>query len=113
MPQHHIHQRRGYLYGSATTRRAGGMEHADRFGTDLAMRPATPPPVAEYDKWLASRNERGHGQLHKAKKTGARLRRIVVMRRAGETWAACGEAVGVSRSVARAWVEMLPYELNV
>ena len=84
-PSHPIHERRGYLYGDATTRRAGGIEHASKFGTDLAMRSATPPPVAAYDEWLNRPTNRRHNNSsnNHAAKTGFRLRRIVIMRSGG------------------------------
>lgn len=105
--------RRRSLYGSAATKQYGGIEHIDKFGTDLAMRSATPPPVAEYDAYLKSRNVRFSIHNHSAQKTGYRLRRIVVMRRNGSSWKECGEAVGVSATQAREWVEFLPLELAV
>jgi hypothetical protein len=115
-PSHPVHERRGYLYGNATTRRAGGIEHASKFGTGLVMRSAAPPPVAAYDAYLSSsntRNARNVRILHGTMKTGFRLRRIVVMRRAGSSWQQCGEAVGISAASARGWVEFLPHELGV
>ena len=112
-PSHPIHERRGYLHGDATTRRAGGIEHASKFGTDLAMRSATPPPVEAYDKWLRGGNNRYGRATHGVPKTGFRLRRIVIMRRAGSTWAECGAAVGLTGWTARSWAEFLPYELGV
>ena len=105
--------RRGSLYGSATIKKYGGIEHTDKFGTDLAMRSATPPPIVEYDAYLKSRNIRFVSHNHKTQKTGYRLRRIVVMRRNGSSWKECGEAVGVSASLAKEWVEFLPLELAV
>lgn len=112
-PSYPMHDRRKSLYGKAVTNAHGGIEHADRFGTDLAIRPATPPPVAEYDAYLNSRNVRFCATNHKTQVTGFRLRRIVIMRRAGSSWKECGEAVGTSAGAARSWVEFLPYELAV
>jgi hypothetical protein len=112
-PSHPVRERRGYLYGDATTRRAGGIEHASKFGTDLAMRSATPPPAEAYDDWLRGRNIRHYGGVHGVQKTGFRLRRIVIMRRAGSSWAECGAALGITHSAAKNWVEFLPHELGV
>jgi len=100
------------LYGDPETGKAGTIKHADSFGTDLAMRSATPPPIAEYDEWLKARNVRFCMTNHGTQKTGYRLRRIVVMRRAGASWKECGEAAGVSGSTAKEWVEMLPLGLG-
>jgi hypothetical protein len=92
------------------TRKSGGIIHADTFGTDLQMRSATPPPVADYDEWLRSGNNTLHGN---SRCTGAKLRRIVIMRRDGCTWRECGEAVGVSATTAWKWVEFLPMRMGV
>lgn len=108
-----MHDRRGSLYRAPVTRKGGGIEHSDTFGTDLKMRPATPPPVEEYDAYLRSRNVRFCSTNHGTQKTGFRLRRIVIMRRAGSGWKECGDAVGITPATARAWVEFLPYELAV
>jgi len=105
--------RQSALRGGPVTHRFGGIEHADKFGTDLAMRPATPPPIAEYDAYLKARNVRVSSTIHTPQKTGYRLRRIVVMRRAGSSWKECGEAVGISGPAAQDWVAFLPYELAV
>lgn len=103
--------RRKSLYGAAVTSGHGGIEHSDKFGTDLKMKSATPPPVEEYDAYLRGRNVRFSATSHTPQKTGFRLRRIVIMRRAGSTWGECGAAVGISNKAARAWVEFLPLEL--
>ncbi len=108
-----MHDRRGALYGAPVTRKVGGIEHSDKFGTDLKMRPATPPPVEEYDAYLRGRNVRFCNTNHGTQKTGFRLRRIVVMRRSGCSWKECGDAVGIKPDTARTWVEFLPYELAV
>ncbi len=99
------------FYGPANTRSYGTITHADDFGTDLRLRSAAPPSVAEYDAWLRGRNVRAGNSAHKTNQTGWRLRRIVIMRREGCTWKECGEAVGVKAGVARDWTEMLPREL--
>ena len=106
-------QCRSSLYGNAETRKGGGIEHADKFGTNVAIRSATPPPVELYDKYLRSRNVRFQSTNHRTQKSGFRLRRIVIMRRAGSTWKECGDAVGISAASARDWVEFLPLELAV
>jgi len=106
-------QPRSALYGAAATRKGGGIEHADRFGTNLAIRSSAVPAVAEYDDYLKRQNERRINRIHAANKTGARLRRIVIMRREGASWKSCGDATGVSGACAKGWVEYLPQALGV
>ncbi len=101
------------LYGPAATPKYGAVTHADRFGTDICLRSAAPPPVGEYDAYLKGRNIRGFDHINRTNKTGFRIRRIVIMRRAGSTWKECGEAVGISAQAAREWTEMLPLELAI
>lgn len=118
MERPHPHQpgypnRRGSLYGTPTVAGYGVIEHADSFGTDMAVRSKVPPPVAEYDEYLKGRNVQFCGTNHNIQKTGYRLRRIVVMRRNGSTWKECGDATGISAKAARSWVEMLPLGLGV
>ncbi len=106
-------QDRAGLYGKSVTRNHGGIGYADKFGTDLTMRSSAPPPIAEYDAYLKASNVRFRATNHSTQKTGYRLRRIVVMRRAGASWKECGEAVGISSQIAKEWVEFLPLELAV
>lgn len=102
------------LYGAPVTANYGGITHSDKFGTDIAMRSAAPPPVSAYDEYLArATNRKPVIHINQVVRTGFRLRRIVVMRRQGATWKECGEAVGVSGPVAKSWVEFLPIELGV
>lgn len=102
------------LYGAPVTAKYGSITHSDKFGTDIAMRSAAPPPVSAYDEYLARETIRKPLiHINQVVKTGFRLRRVVVMRRQGATWKECGAAVGVSGSVARSWVESLPTELGV
>jgi hypothetical protein len=69
-------------------------------------------PVAEYEAWLRGRN-RNRYMNGNNQSTGAKIRRIVIMRRQGSTWKECGAAVGVSGNCAQDWVEFLPFELSV
>lgn len=107
--------RKRSLEGPPITHKRGGIEHADKLGTDIAVRSAVPLPVAEYDKWLGSGNAWSEFQKspHRTEKTGYRLRRIVIMRREGATWKDCGEAVGVTGDTAKQWVEFLPMDLAI
>lgn len=87
--------------------------HIVHKGPNVAIRSAAPPPVAAYDEWFAERqrtsNRRGRG---KTPMTGAKLRRMVVMRRQGSTLKECGAAVGIGQVPAMEWLALLPSELG-
>ena len=78
-------------------------------GRRIAIQAKPIAPVADYEKWLRERNRWSYG----GKCTGAKMRRIVIMRRQGSSWKECGEAVGVVGTAAKAWVEFLPFELSI
>ena len=79
-------------------------------GRRIAIQAKPIAPVADYEKWLRNRNRyRGYGGKYSA----AKVRRVVIMRRQGSSWKECGEAVGVSGSAAKSWVEFLPFELSI
>ena len=62
--------------------------------------------VAEYDQWLASAlsvDPRGRTKL-----TGAKLRRAVQMRQAGQGLTAIGRAIGMDGSWVGQWLKRLP-----
>lgn len=71
----------------------------------------TPPPTTEYDDWLNSRNRAQHSGYMMKKMSGAQLRRAVVMRKQGETWKSCGEAIGYSGKAVKQWLDFLPLHL--
>lgn len=79
-------------------------------GAKLRMQPKPIAPVEAYDAWLRSRNNYGGTR---SPVTGAKLRRIVIMKRQGSTWEECGYAVGVRGGTAASWVAFLPFELSV
>lgn len=79
-------------------------------GSQIAIRAKPVAAAAEYDAWLKSRN-RYVNSNHKC--TGVKMRRIVIMRRQGSSWKECGEAVGVTGSAAKDWVEFLPLHLAI
>lgn len=87
--------------------------HCDHHGVFLRMHSATPPPAEEYNRWLAdwiaTSDKHGRG---KTPLTGAKLRRIVVMRRQGSSLAECGRAVGVSPKPVLDWLARLPVEMS-
>lgn len=106
------------LYGEgrhdpAVTRSYGTLIHADKFGTDLAMRSAAPPSVDVYQQWLESRNVGQHAGYRKRKWTGSQVRRCVIMRRQGATWTECARAIGLAKGdTVRAVLDFLPLELQ-
>lgn len=97
------------IYTSAVTKGTGLVVSAHHNGKNIAIQARPIAPVADYEKWFRSRNRWNDG----GKITPAKVRRVVIMRRQGSTWKECGEAVGVSGSRAREWVEFLPLELAV
>ena len=99
------------IYSSpASTAKHGTIVSVHHNGRRLAMQAKPIAPVDDYAMWLWSRNRRSYSGN---KCTGAKLRRIVIMRRQGSTWKECGEAVGVSGNCAKEWVDFLPFELSV
>lgn len=99
------------IYSSpASVAKHGTIVSVPHNGRRLAMQAKPIAPVADYEAWLRGRNRRTHSGN---RCTGAKMRRVVIMRRQGSTWKECGEAVGVSGSAAKDWVEFLPFELSV
>jgi hypothetical protein len=95
---------------TASTAKCGTILSVPHNGRRIAMQAKPIAPVADYDEWLWNRNRRTNSNN---RCTGAKLRRIVIMRRQGSTWQECGEAVGVKAWSAKAWVEFLPFDLSV
>ena len=101
------------IYSSpASTAKHGTIISVHHNGRRLAMQAKPIAPVADYEAWLRGRN-RNRYMNGNNQSTGAKLRRVVIMRRQGSTWKECGAAVGVSGSCAQDWVEFLPFELSV
>lgn len=101
------------IYSSpASTAKHGTIISVPHNGRRLAMQAKPIAPVADYEAWLRGRN-RNRYMNGNNQSTGAKIRRIVIMRRQGSTWKECGEAVGVSGRCAQDWVEFLPFELSV
>jgi len=101
------------IYSSpASTAKHGTIVSVPHNGRRLTVQAKPVASVADYEAWLQARNR--NRRTHSGSKcTGPKLRRIVIMRRQGSTWKECGEAVGVTGSVAQDWVEFLPFELSV
>lgn len=87
----------------------GGQSKVYHKGVFLRMQAAAPPPVAEYDHWLAgmaSSDPRGKSAM-----TGAKLRCAVVMVRQGGLQKSISTALGVSQACVSKWLALLPPEL--
>jgi hypothetical protein len=99
---------------SASTAKHGTIISVHHNGRRLAVQAKPIAPVADYEAWLRGRNYRQFSCPHNRRaRDGAALRRIVIMRRQGSTWKECGEALGISGSAAKNWVEFLPFELSI
>jgi hypothetical protein len=64
---------------------------------DVHMMPTATPPAEEYEAWLnrpSNRARRGNMHDPNAGISGTKLRRVVIMRKQGETWADCARAIG-------------------
>ena len=63
---------------------------------DVHMMPTATPPAEEYEAWLnrPSNQSRPTRRDPDAGISGAKLRRVVIMRKQGETWADCARAIG-------------------
>ena len=103
------------IYSSpASVAKHGTIVSVPHNGRRIAMQAKPIAPVADYEAWLRGRNYRQFScPHHRRPRDGAALRRIVIMRRQGSTWKECGEALGISGSAAKNWVEFLPFELSI
>ncbi len=79
----------------------------------IRMTPRRIAPVEKYDDWLGSRNRYVRHNPHRLNITGARIRRVVIMRRQGESWKDCSVAVGLSVFAIKAYTEFLPMDLQI
>lgn len=105
--------RANQIYDTATTAKTGTIISVPHNGKNVRIQAKPIAPVAAYDAWLRTRNYHSRSGPHTKPRDGAKLRRIVIMRRQGSSWAECGAAVGVVGSCAKAWVEFLPFDLAV
>ena len=83
---------------------------------DVHMMPTATPSAEEYEAWLNRPSNRARrGSIHDpdAGISGAKLRRVVVMRKQGETWADCARAI-VSRNSGhiKNYCEFMPEHLR-
>lgn len=91
----------------------GSGMHLFHRGIYAAVHSTPPPPVAEYDRWLAGYCETlATSARAKVGVDGATLRRWVIMRRQGSSQKECGSARGMSGEVVCRWLNRLPEELR-
>ena len=83
---------------------------------DVHMMPTATPPAEEYEAWLNRPSNRARrGTIHdpNAGISGAKLRRVVIMRKQGETWASCARAIGVCNGAnIKHYCEFMPEHLR-
>ena len=82
----------------------------------LRILPTATPPAEEYEAWLNRPSNRARrGTMHDpdAGISGTKLRRVVVMRKQGENWAACARAIGLSSGATiKYYCEFMPEHLQ-
>jgi hypothetical protein len=83
---------------------------------DVHMRPGGVPSAEEYQEWLDRPSNRGrrHYLVEPHREiTGAKLRRVAIMRKQGETWTDCARAIGLRNgSSAKVYFEFMPEHLQ-
>lgn len=83
---------------------------------DMHMTPSAVPSAEEYQAWLdrPSNRRRPKHLTHPYKQmTGVKLRRAAIMRRQGETWKDCANAVGLTAgSSIQVYFEFMPQHLQ-
>lgn len=93
---------------------AGGKESrtvtAGHGGAFIAMHNTALPPVAEFDAFVSLQLAKTRGK--QSKMTGAKLKRVSMMRRNGCTLKECGRAIGVSLTCVKDWCNRLPAALG-
>jgi hypothetical protein len=87
----------------------GSGAHLYHMATFLLCHSTAPPPASEYETWLASAIS--HDPRGKTKLTGAKLRRVITMRRNGCSIREAGHSVGISAEALSKWLDRLPPEL--
>lgn len=83
---------------------------------DMHMTPSAVPSAEEYQAWLdrpTNRRRSNVGTTHQKEMTGVKLRRAAIMRKQGESWQDCANAVGRScGSSIRHYFEFMPEHLQ-
>ena len=73
---------------------------------DIHVRAKPVADLAYYELWASS------GRNDRMRITPQQIRRAVIMRKQGETWADCGRAVGSTGGTLKQIVEFLPLHLQ-
>lgn len=83
---------------------------------DMHMTPSAVPSAEEYQAWLdrpSNRRQPKHLTHPYKQMTGVKLRRAAIMRRQGETWKDCANAVGLTAgSSIQVYFEFMPQHLQ-
>lgn len=83
---------------------------------DVHMMPTATPPAEEYETWLNRPSNRARrGSMHdpNAGISGTKLRRVVIMRKQGESWADCARAIGLRNGAnIKYYCEFMPEHLR-
>ena len=83
---------------------------------DVHMMPTATPPAEEYEAWLNRPSNRARrGSMHdpNAGISGTKLRRVVIMRKQGESWADCARAIGLRNGAnIKYYCEFMPEHLQ-
>jgi hypothetical protein len=83
---------------------------------DMHMTPSAVPSAEEYQAWLdrpTNRRRPKFGIMHQKEMTGVKLRRAAIMRRQGESWKDCANAVGLSSGNSiKVYFEFMPQHLQ-
>ena len=89
----------------------GGGARSVHIGVFARIHSEAPPPVEEYETWLALQLAGTRG-VKPNEITGAKLRRAVVMRRNGCGYREIGQSLARSGHNVKAWLERLPEGLR-
>ena len=83
---------------------------------DMHMTPQTVPSAEEYQAWLDRPTNRKRITFHTdpcKQVTGVKLRRVAIMRRQGESWKDCANAIGMaSGGSIKIYFEYMPQHLQ-
>lgn len=87
----------------------GSASHIYHRGIYVTCHSTAPPSATEYQRWFElhrSPDPRGRSRIKTL--DGAKLRRMVVMRRQGSSLVECGLAAGITGKAASEWLSRLP-----
>ena len=104
---------RMYTQGSLHSDWGGGgvtSKTINSLGRGIAIRNLSLPHAAEYDAFVDLQLAKTRGR--QTKMTGNKLRRAAIMRRDGKGLKECGDAIGVTASCIKDWLDRLPVSLG-